>query len=282
MRKIALIALLLMSAVSCELISSLIHDDEVVARVGDNKLYIAEVQKYIPNYVSSEDSINLALQYINKWASDLLYLDMAESQLSKEEMDVSKELEDYRRSLLRYRYEQRYVNDRLDTLVTDSQVEDYYQQHQSSFKLERPVVRYRFIDIPKNCPDRDLLLRKMCSDDYDDIDGLDTLAARSALKYYDKSEEWTDILVLAKEFGVNYKSLLSDMSRSRISISNPDSGEEKVAFVCGIQNDGIAPIEYCATEIRGIIQNARKRELLVILERDLLKDALDHQKFVIY
>ena len=113
---------------SCEFISGIIHDDEVVAKLGNRKLYKTELDAFIPNGVSAEDSTNLALQYINTWATEQLFSDIAQQQLSKEEQDVSAELEDYRRSLLKYRYEQRYVNERLDTLVQNAEIDEYYHR----------------------------------------------------------------------------------------------------------------------------------------------------------
>ena len=46
---------------SCEFVSSIIHDDEVVARLGSRKLYRTELEAFIPKGVSAEDSTNLAL-----------------------------------------------------------------------------------------------------------------------------------------------------------------------------------------------------------------------------
>ena len=121
MKKCALLIALL--AVSCQMVHRVtdsaaeLFGDAVVARVGDHRLMRSELAEYIPAGVSSEDSLALAQQYIKSWAEELLFLDMAESRLSKEEQDVSKELEEYRRTLLKYRYEERYINERLDTLI---------------------------------------------------------------------------------------------------------------------------------------------------------------------
>ena len=43
-----------------------------------------------------------------------------------------------------------------------------------------------------------------------------------------------------------------------------------------------APLEYCEERIRDIILSARKHELVTGLERDLLNDARNKEKFVIY
>lgn len=282
MRKFVLILLSCVALTGCEIISSIIHDDTLVARVGKQKLFISDVQKYIPDYVSSEDSLNLALRYINSWASEILYMETAQSQLSKDEMDVEEELEQYRRSLLKYRYEQRYVNDRLDTLVTQSQIDQFYKEHQSAFTLERPVLRYRYVAIPKNSSHRDAIVKLMSSDKDDDIEMLDKLAAEVALNYVDRSQEWSDILVLAKDADVREQVLMENLKNSYIIISDPSSLEEKIAFVYEIRTSGTAPAEFCKDKIVSMIQSARKHDLLSGLEQDLLQDALERKKFVIY
>ena len=67
---------------SCKTISDFLDKGEVVARVGDDKLMVEELQKVIPNGISTADSITFARQYINSWALDQVFLDVAESQLS--------------------------------------------------------------------------------------------------------------------------------------------------------------------------------------------------------
>ena len=94
--------------------------------MGQEKLYRSDIDKVIPKGIVPEDSVRLSRQYINSWASDRVYLKIAEEQLSKAERDVTVELEDYRKSLLKYRYEQLYVNERLDTSVSHEHIEEYY------------------------------------------------------------------------------------------------------------------------------------------------------------
>ncbi|MDD6150953.1 MAG: hypothetical protein PUB45_01280 [Bacteroidales bacterium] len=280
MTKIVSILTLLLTLSSCNFISSFIHDDEVVARVGNEKLYLSELSSYIPDTVSPEDSTNLAMQYITSWARDLLYLNLAENQLSKAEQDVSSELEDYRRSLLRYRYEQLYVNDRLDTLITDAQIESYYKEHEDYFKLQRPILKVRFLDIMSDSPNAELIIRCMSSDDYSEVLAADSLAYQSALRYFDKSDVWMDAAVLAREFSTDYVTMLASLSDSFIRIEQ--DGRLRIAFVLDIRRSGTAPVEYASAQIRDNILSDRKHRLLKSLEQDLLKDALEKKKLVIY
>mgnify|MGYP006978491977 FL=1 len=269
-------------APSCKAISSLIHDGEVVAKFGDHKLYRSELEEVIPNGTSPEDSVNLANAYINSWAKDKAFVDIAQQQLTKEEKDVSKELEAYRQSLLRYRYEQRYINERLDTTVSSKQIEDYYGSHSESFKLERPIMKARFLNISKDSPNLAKIKKLMSSDDVADVIAADSVAFNSAFRYRDFSSAWIDAVKLAAEFGVDYVQMLS--AREGQFIQMPD-GEDKisVAYIVDSRKAGeIAPVEYCSDRIKDIIISGRKHELLAGLERDLMEDARLKENFVIY
>ena len=267
---------------SCTAISSLVHDDQVVARVGEHKLYKSELEQFIPNMIPAADSVRLAGQYINTWAMDQLYLDVAEAQLSKAALDVSAELESFRRSLLKYRYEQRYINDRLDTLVTDEQVRQYYQEHEADFALKRPVLKVRFVDVMKDSPNKDAILKMMTSKEYSDVQRADTLAQSTALRYFDSSDTWMDAGELARYFGLDYTEMLSHLKGDMIRYEPADRGDLMAAYVLDIRKSGSAPIEYCSSRIRDILMSARKHALMTSLERDLLENALESNNFVIY
>ena len=275
-----LTALLAAVLPSCKAVSSLIHDGEVVAKMGDHKLYRSELDGVIPKGSSPEDSMNLATAYITSWARNKAFVDIAQQRLSKEEKDVSKELEAYRQSLLRYRYEQRYINERLDTTVSQKQIEEYYNTHQESFKLDRPILKARFLNVSKDSPNLVRIKRLMSSDNVDDVIAADSIAFNSTQRYHDYSDTWIDAVKLAAEFGVDYVQMLS--RRQGRFIQMPD-GEDRasVAFIADYRKAGeVAPVEYCGDRIRDIIISGRKHALLAGLERDLIEDAKGN--FVIY
>ena len=280
MRKLLILLPLLLG--SCNAISSLVHDDQVVAKVGEHKLYKSELEGFIPNMISAEDSVRLAEQYINSWAMDLLYLDVAERELSKSELDVTADLESFRRSLLKYRYEQRYINDRLDTLVTPEQLRTYYEAHSEEFELSRPILKVRFVDVMKDSPNKDAILKMMRSSEYDDLQRADTLAKSTALRWFDSSDTWMDASELARYFGLEHHEMLSLLKSDWIKYEPADRDDLMAAYVCNIQRTGTAPLEFCASRIRDIIVSGRKHELMKGLERDLLENALENKQFVIY
>ena len=286
MRKCALLIALL--AVSCQMVHRVtdtaaeLFGDAVVARVGEHRLMRSELAEYIPAGVSSEDSLGLAQQYIKAWAEELLFLDMAESRLSKEEQDVSKELEEYRRTLLKYRYEERYINDRLDTLISDEEVRAYYREHMDKFLVDRPLLKVRYMIIPADSRSLKTIKELMSSDDAMDAIAADSLAFTAALRYVDSSDAWMDAIILARELGTDEVSMMSALRNRTIELKG-DDGLLRVAFVVDmVQKGNPAPLDYCEERIKDILLSARKHELVGGLERDLLNDALAKGKFVIY
>lgn len=281
-KRLIIIALCALAVCSCNAISSLVHDDQVVARAGKQKLFKSQLDAYIPEGVSAEDSTNLALQYITTWATEILFNEKASQQLSRAELDVTEELEAYKRSLLKFRYEQLYVNERLDTLVTAEDIESFYNEHQSFFVLERPILKVRFMDIMKNSDHKDELIIKMASNKEEDIVGASELGFYAALKYFDTSDTWTDALLLAREFGLDYGTMLSKMQKSMIVYEPEGKGDVKIAYVCDIRTSGVAPLDFCAPRVRDFILSGRKHDLLLDLEQDLLDEARKYKQFVIY
>ena len=284
-RKILIVltaALLLTSCKSFSEATAELFRGEVVARAGEHKLHRSELEKFIPAGVSPEDSANLAARYINAWAEDLLMVDMAQAQLSSAEKDVSKELEQYRRTLLKYRYEQLYINQRLDTLVTDAEIEQYYADNAKKFSLERPVIKARLLIIPADSRQLKTIRKYMSSEDDTEVTEAEQLAFTAAIKYVDMSDTWMDAITLGQELGVDYKALLAAIKNNFAELKD-DAGNLHIAFITDMVADGkTAPLDYCRERIRDLILSARRHNLQLSLEQSLLEDARNNNTFVIY
>ena len=279
---IFIIVLIVLALPSCKAFQSYIHDGEVVAKLGGHKLYRSELEDLIPNGISPEDSTHLAAMFINSWVTDKAFQDIAEQKLGKEDKDVSKELEAYRLSLLRYRFEQKYVAERLDTSVSGAAISDYYNSHKENFVLERPILKARFMKIAKDSPNLQKIKKLMSSSDVEDVIAADSVAFNSAQRYIDFSETWMDAMTLAAEFGVDYVQMLSKKNGSFIEIPDQE-GNICVAYVADMIKAGEnAPLEFCEENIKDIIISVRKHDLLTTLERDLIEDAKSRENFVIY
>ena len=267
---------------SCRAISRFLHDDEVVAEVDGVVLYRSDLDDVLPTGLSDEDSLRLAAQYINSWASDQVFLGIAEQQLSKAEKDVTKELEAYRKALLKYRYEQLYVNERLDTSVSVDLVQQYYDAHADKFVLERPVLKARYLRISSKSPLKDQIKKKMSSSESSDVLEADSLSYSAALKFQTWNGRWMDVSVLSGEFGVDNATLLAKRKGNWIEAEDT-TGIMNIAYIEAFKDKGeMSPLEYCTPVIKDMIVSVRKQELINSLEQNLLEDARQNGKFKTY
>ena len=281
-RKLLYLTLSLCTLSGCQFLSSVLHDDSVVAKVGSHKLYKSDVVKLIPSGLPAEDSLQMALQYIHGWASDLVFQDVAEQQLSKEDQDVTEDLEAYRRSLLRYRYEQSYVAQRLSREVSEEEVKAYYDSHLKNFILDLPIAKERILRLSAESPYKESLRKLLVSGDPDKLVALDSLSFKLAEKYIDHGEEWMNLVDIGRLVGVDYGTILSKMSHNYAEVDDGSGRVSMVYFVDYMRSGLQAPLEFCTASIQETLISMRKRSLILSLEEELLEQARQNGDFVIY
>jgi hypothetical protein len=83
--------------------------EKSLAQVFDRNLYPSDIRDIFPSNVSPEDSIMIQQSYVDKWVKKQLILQKAELNLTEEQKDVRLQIEEYRSSLLIYKYEQNLI-----------------------------------------------------------------------------------------------------------------------------------------------------------------------------
>ncbi len=280
MRKALLIITFLAAISSCRLYDRLFKGD-VVARAGRDVLYESDVEALNITGFSAEDSARIAERYIMSWAKNRLLLDMAESQLSKADRDVEAQLEEYRQQLLVYRYEQKYVEQRLDTVVSEQEYLDFYEANPASFTTHVPLMKGRYIKMSDNSPNLNPVKSLYRSRIEEDMDRLEQLCYTSAEKYY-FFEDWVGLDAVVEGTGLDVQEL-ARVLENRSYLEKDFLGYTYLISVDDYVPAGsLAPYEYCRERIRNHILNRRKQALVTSLERNLLNDAIVSEKFVIY
>ncbi len=274
--------LLLFSAVlcSCRFISSM-TGEEVAARIGKAKLYKSEIERVIPKGVSKEDSLNFAGEYISSWAIKQLMFLKAEEELSREDKNVEQLLEDYKTQLLIFKYENKFIADRLDTSITEEEMLSYYDNHKEMFITPDGIVKARYIKIHKNFSNLRFLRSLALKHDVESLEELEKLAYNSAEKYDDFGGRWMEMQDVCREMECDIDQLQNRLSSGNV-VEITDAGYSKILVVIDkIAPGGISPYESNTEKIREIIFGRRKQELISKLHKDLYNEALDKQKLKI-
>lgn len=275
--------LILISALlvcSCNLWESFSKGDKL-AQVGSAVLYKSDIETIVPRGITGEDSIAIIRQYAESWAMKQLMLLQAEEQLPKSDKDVEKELEDYRMQLLIFRFENRFVEEKLDTLISDKEMEEYYDAHKESFRTKNGLVKARLVKIHNSSPNLQIVRKLAEQKDPENIEELEELAYNSAYKYSTYNHSWVDLQIVAREIGCDLQKLQEQLAVKDI-IELKDSVYTSILQVGEyIKPEELSPFEYNPDKIKDIILTRRKQELLMNLQKDILNNALDNKKLKI-
>ena len=104
-------------------------DDKVVATVYDRNLYQSDLQSVLYEGISVNDSLVRTKAFIENWIRRQLVIHHAESNIDKSELDFSKQIEDYRNSLIIYKYETMLIEQKLDTVISDEEIAKYKEEN---------------------------------------------------------------------------------------------------------------------------------------------------------
>ena len=253
-----------------------------LAKVGDEILYMSELESVLPNNLSREDSILMAEDYIKKWVTTELLIKKAHENLTMAQRDVSKELEEYRNSLIIYRYKKELLADKMDTLVNDEDVRQFYDANKQNFILANDILKAIYIKIPLQVskPEQARAFCEMTTGE--DLKELQEFCLRNAESYQFYLDEWVDARIVLQ----NLPDMPEDFSFRNLKNSLVEKRDEKYYYlVCVIgygRKGTVAPLEYVSNNIRDIIINNRKTEFLKKIEEDVYVEGIRNQKFKIY
>jgi len=271
--------IVLMFALMFSCVSKIRKGDEAVAKVDDKYLYFSEMSDIFPKGCSKDDSMALAKMYIDNWIKTRLLLKKAELNLSKEQLDISEEIETYRTSLLIYKYEEQLLWEKLDTMALDSEIKSYYEANIANFTTDEYVVKAVYIKLPVDAPTLWNVRRWIMSDREKDVQDLADYCQRYAVSFGFFDGEW--------------------VQWAKIDLPQKETATRQLAYSDRIeQQDGefiyfvrirdkrapgdTAPLVFVKNKVKSIIINKRKLKFISELEQNIYNDALLKNQFEIY
>ncbi|HOY31942.1 MAG TPA: hypothetical protein PKW80_08700 [Bacteroidales bacterium] len=258
------------------------HDgkDDALARVYDKYLYVSDVQGVLPSNISENDSAGMLQEYIDNWIHQQLIVEQAERNLSKDEKDFSRQLEDYKNSLIIFRYESKLISQKLDTTVSDDEIVQYYEKNKANFELKENIVKVIYVKMPKNTPaaaPRQLIR----SDKPQDQKKLQDFCHKYAVNYYLDDQNWLLFNDILKEIPIHTYNQEEYLKNNRI-IEIQDSAYTYLMNIKGFMiKESLSPLSFERNNIRSIIINGRKLKLIENMRNDVYNDALKKGNFEI-
>lgn len=287
MKKLLAILIALPFAISCnwtDYLELILHrrEDPAVARVGNDFLFRSEIAKLLPKGISAEDSVRMSASYIESWALSRLLMLEAEEALSKDDKDITKDVAEFRRNLLTFRYEKMFVESRIDTVVSEQEIRGIYESSAEDYTFPYSVIRGRVVKISPKSPYYREIKERFRATAPQDVEDLEKLCNSSAERYVDFSRGWVASSALAREMGTNLKMVEARLSSGTFFECETDAGNFLVFVEERTAPGRISPLEYNIGKIREMIISRRKQGLLASMQKDILDGALADGTFKIY
>ncbi|MBE9467339.1 MAG: hypothetical protein IMY72_03335 [Bacteroidetes bacterium] len=254
--------------------------EESIANVFDKNLYLSELKEVIPKNSTPEDSVKFIKNYVDNWMIKQLLLQKAELNLTDEQKDLSKLLDDYRTTLLVYKYEQQLINQKMDTIVTDEEINSYYEKHAGEFKLRTNIVKVLYVKVPVSAYDAFNVRQWYKKPNENNINNIEDYCYQNASQFI-TGESWHYFNSIFKDVPVKVLNVEHYLRTHRL-IEVKDSLYRYFINIrkYRLVND-TTPLVYVKYDIKNIIVNTRKHHFINELENNVYEDALNKKKFTV-
>lgn len=268
---------------SCQFFSKKQTDDSVLAKTSSAVLTMQQVAKLIPDNMKGADSVQFVQNYVDRWIHNQLMLEKAIANIDdKGYASIEDMVNDYRTSLLVYKYQQLYIEQNLDTLILDSQIADHYEKYGNNFLLDSCAVRAVFVQIPKSLPDGSEIRTLIRSNKPDDLIRLEEFCFKNA-RSFDAGTDWRYLTNAVAQMPLGSIKNPMNVARNGKYVEAQDSLYNYFFIVKEFRDvNEQAPLILAKPKIREILLNHRRNDLIRNLEIKIYVDAVNKQRFTNY
>jgi len=268
--------------IACDHLPS-VEQDPIVARVGSHYLYASELSARLLPQLTKEDSTLLAQNIINTWAKDQLLYDQALLNLDQPtQVKLNDLVERYRLDLWARSYKESVVKSMVNTEVSPEDIEAYYQQNLNSFTLKEDVIQLRYIILPADNIDLDIIQERFQRFNEEDRSFLDSLSYQFSDFELD-DEVWMTKRLFERKFQNVAKSPFENYLKKSQFFLFDNAIEVYLLQVNDFKyHNDIAPLTTVKNTIEKIVFNRNKLKFIKEFDQEILQDAIQTNKFEIY
>jgi len=224
----------------------------------------------------------MANTIIQSWMNRELLFDKSQYNLLEEQLTIEEQVSLYRKELYIFAYEKELLNQKLDTMVSEQAIEQFYQENPDIFQLNDYILKVRYIKVKPNSPDLEKVEKWMeRSADDEAQEKLQDYCHKYAVKcFYDSN--WVFLNDLLRELPIevyNKESFLRSGKQVRFS----DNEHLYILTILDLQSKNtLSPLNLERIRIRNLILNKRKIELLNTIRKRIYRDAISSGKAELY
>ena len=255
------------------------ENEGVIARVGEDVLTLNDVQRELSFANTKEDSTQILRILAEKWVEQQLLFKKASLNISDRGGVLEKKIQVYKEELYIQRYEQLFLNQNIDSIVSKQAIQDFYENKSSEFILSEPAVKPLFIVFPKEL-DLSKVRQWFYSKKAEDIDKLKDFTYQFSPKFYFE-DTWMELSALQQEIpikNINANNLFS----SNGLILQDTVNYYYIKITEFVSKGEIAPKDLVKDHIVKILLHKRKLDVIKTMRNKIYREALHKEEFEIY
>jgi len=254
----------------------------VIAKVYDNELYTSDIDfLFKGKNLSISDSTKIAKDYIDSWIEEQILLHQSNDSIINIDL-INDKANHYKNILIINQLENNYVNNHLDTNLSQNEYVTYYKNHKDDFQLNDYLVKILYIKVPIDAPDIDKLERWYKLRQPTDINEIQNFAKLYASNFYYDTINWIYFDNLTKE--IPLKDFNKDRFITRKSKTIIDENDY-FYFLNVIEyklKNTTSPLEFEKHNIKQRILNTRVKALKEEFKKQNIEKAYNEKAIKIY
>jgi hypothetical protein len=278
--KLFLFAVLIALMVGCKTK----NDEKIIATAFDYSLYQSDIIGIVPKGSSKMDSTTIIKNYINNWIRQKIVLHKAEKNLNSEQKDFAQQIEDYQNSLIIYTYESKLINQLLDTNVSNQDIQNYYNANSDNFQLKDNIIKVNYVKLELKSPLKAKIKNMLFSkkEDVNTKNQLIDICTENAVNFYLDDDAWLLFDDLLKEIPIETYDQEAYLKSNRTIETKDDNFYYLINIKDFKTRESVSPLSFERDNIRNIIINKRKLELIQKMHKEVFDEATKNNDFKIY
>jgi hypothetical protein len=278
--KLFLFAVLIALMVGCKTK----NDEKIIATAFDYSLYQSDIIGIVPKGSTKMDSTTIIKNYINNWIRQKIVLHKAEKNLNSEQKDFAQQIEDYQNSLIIYTYESKLINQLLDTNVSNQDIQNYYNANSDNFQLKDNIIKVNYVKLELKSPLKAKIKNMLFSkkEDVNTKNQLIDICTENAVNFYLDDDAWLLFDDLLKEIPIETYNQEAYLKSNRTIETKDDNFYYLINIKDFKTRESVSPLSFERDNIRNIIINKRKLELIQKMHKEVFDEATKNNDFKIY
>lgn len=256
-----------------------VSGEKIIARAGNESL---SEQEFIEGFITGskgKDSLEDSRRSIAAWATESLFYQEAIEKLNEEEIDINKEVENYKKSLVNYIYQTKLIEVNLDTLVFKQEIENYYNTHRDNFILKENIIKVNYFKVPLKAPALAKIKKLLWSEKSKDKVQLNELISQNAENFYMNDSAWLFLEDIKKEIPALRDQPDFNLTKGRLVEFSDDLYYYYLKVKDVKVKNTLSPVSFEYINIKKFIINNRKTQLIKSYKQGLLEKAISEKKF---